>query len=95
MNKLSFVIIGVFLLFLSACSKDDESKVSQLSDDISFDVKSSLSPNDYLLASKKLVSVVNTRATLNSEDSCRTALQPLIDDGKLIQEQILEDTDSL
>lgn len=95
MGKLNLIYL-LLVVFLCACSSsDEEAFVSVQNEQISLELKSSLSQDSYQVASEHLLSFVNTRATLNDEDSCREALKLFVEDGELIQKQILEQADTL
>ena len=84
------ILFSLLVLCFCSCSHVEDAFVISPQEELGLNVKSTLSQSDYQLVSEQLLSVVNTRATLNDEGSCHEALLPLIKDGELIQKQILE-----
>lgn len=90
MKKICFIFF-VFVCILCSCT--DDSVVSNANKDVYLDLETTLSETDYKNVSENMLTIVNTRATLNDEECCRKALKPLVEDGKRIKEQILEQLD--
>lgn len=87
MRQIILFLLAVFTFVFTACSseKDEAQKIENQE----LKLNSSLSETDFKKICKSFERIVNTRSCLNNEDSCKLALQPLINDGKLIQRQIL------
>lgn len=84
--------LTLMLCYVSCSSDKEEATIVGVNNTscYSFNLQSSLSASNFKAISKNIDVAANTRASLNSEDSCYTALKPLITDGKVIQEQMIE-----
>lgn len=87
--KYYFFIIAILCCLFNSCTYYDDNNSYVANEDLSFEVNSTLSPKDFLSTGRHLQNIVNTRASLNNEDSCKKALQPLIKDGEQIRKQII------
>ena len=58
--------------------------------DIKMPLSSTITQNSYIELEKKLDEIANTPSKLNDEQLCHSKLQPMINDGILIRNQILQ-----
>ncbi len=78
-----------FFLSLMSCSSDIEQQAS-FNTKAKLEIKSSLSTNTFAKISKEFNSMnINSRSNSDTEFACKKILQPLITDGKTIQNQII------